>query len=170
MAITDSLTGLHNHRHFQQMFIQELGRAKRYRKLLSLIILDVDDFKKFNDAYGHATGDKILVKVGEIVGNSLRKVDYAFRYGGEEFVVMLPETPLDRAIQVADRLRESIAAETENSVPEAPGRRVTVSVGVASFPDDGTNRETIFQVMDDNLYLAKAAGKNRVWHASRAGA
>ncbi len=165
MAITDFLTGLYNHRYFQQIFNQELGRAKRYQKLMSLIMLDVDDFKMFNDRFGHAVGDKVLVAIGEIIGKSLRKVDFAFRYGGEEFVLILPETSLEHAIMAADRLRERIASETENAVPEAAGRAITVSVGVACFPEDGTSRESLFTLMDSFLYNAKAMGKNRVCHS-----
>jgi diguanylate cyclase (GGDEF)-like protein len=165
MAITDFLTGLYNHRYFQQIFNQELGRAKRYSKVMSIIILDVDDFKKFNDRFGHPVGDKVLVSIGEIISKSLRKVDFAFRYGGEEFVLILPETSLEHAILAADRLRERIARETEDAVPEAVGQAITVSVGVACFPDDGTSREDLFKLMDDFLYQAKATGKNRVCHS-----
>lgn len=166
MAITDFLTGLYNHRYFQQIFNQELGRSRRYNKQMSLVILDIDDFKKFNDSYGHAVGDKVLVAIGEIIAASLRKVDYAFRYGGEEFVLILPETPLDKAVLVADRLRERISDEAYCSAGEPGINRITVSVGVACFPDDGTSREDLFSLMDKHLYKAKALGKNTVCHAS----
>lgn len=166
MAITDFLTGLYNHRYFQQIFNQELGRAKRYQKVMSLVLLDVDDFKKFNDRFGHAVGDKVLVAIGEIINKSLRKVDFAFRYGGEEFVIILPETSLGHAVLAADRLRERIARETEDSVPEAADQAITVSVGVACFPDNGSSREALFTLMDNFLYQAKKLGKNRVCHSS----
>lgn len=165
MAITDFLTGLFNHRYFQQIFSQELGRARRYQKLMSLIILDIDDFKHFNDRFGHAVGDKVLIAIGEIMLRSLRKVDYAFRYGGEEFVVILPETSLEHAVLTAERLREKIAAEAMLEVPEADGVRVTVSSGVACYPEDGTNREDLFSLMDSFLYKAKSLGKNKVVHS-----
>jgi diguanylate cyclase (GGDEF)-like protein len=165
MAITDFLTGLYNHRYFQQILTQELGRSSRYEKILSLIILDIDDFKSFNDRFGHAVGDKILMTIGEIINRSLRKVDYAFRYGGEEFVILLPETPLENAILTVERLRERIANEASASVPEASGSRVTVSAGVACYPENGSSREDLFSLMDSYLYKAKSMGKNRVCHS-----
>jgi len=165
MAITDFLTGLYNHRYFQQILTQELGRATRYEKVLSMIILDIDNFKSFNDRYGHAVGDKVLVAIGEIINRSLRKVDYAFRYGGEEFVILLPETPLENAILTVERIREKIANDASNSVPEAHGSRVTVSAGVACFPENGSRREDLFALMDSYLYKAKSMGKNRVCHS-----
>lgn len=168
MAITDYLTGLHNHRYFQQIFNQELGRARRYQKVMSLVILDVDNFKSFNDRFGHAIGDKVLIAIGDIITRSLRKVDFAFRYGGEEFVVILPETSLEHAVLTAERLRERIARETGPCVEEAEGVQITVSAGVASYPDDGTSREDLFALMDSFLYKAKSIGKNVVCHSNAA--
>jgi diguanylate cyclase (GGDEF)-like protein len=165
MAITDFLTGLYNHRYFQQILTQELGRARRYQKMLSLIILDIDNFKSFNDRFGHAVGDKVLVAIGDIINRSLRKVDYAFRYGGEEFVILLPETCLENAVLTADRLRERIANEAIISVPEANGSIITVSAGVACYPENGTNREDLFTLMDSYMYKAKSMGKNLVCHS-----
>lgn len=166
MAITDYLTGLHNHRYFQQIFNQELGRARRYQKVMSLIILDVDNFKSFNDRYGHAVGDKVLIAIGDIILRSLRNVDFAFRYGGEEFVVILPETSLEHAVLTADRLRERIANEAAASVEEAGDTTITVSAGVAAYPENGTKREDLFSLMDSYLYKAKSMGKNLVCHST----
>lgn len=166
MAITDYLTGLHNHRYFQQIFNQELGRARRYQKIMSLIILDVDNFKSFNDRFGHAVGDKVLVAIGDIITRSLRKVDFAFRYGGEEFVIILPETSLEHAVMTAERLRERIAHEAAISIEEAEGTHITVSAGVASYPENGTSREDLFSLMDSFLYKAKSMGKNIVCHSA----
>lgn len=166
MAITDFLTGLYNHRYFQQIFAQELGRARRYQKQLSVIILDIDDFKTFNDRFGHSVGDRVLIAIGEIINRSLRKVDFAFRYGGEEFVILLPETALDNAILTAERLRERIADEAFLAVPEADGNRITVSAGVACYPENGTKREDLFSLMDSYLYKAKSMGKNKVCHST----
>lgn len=165
MAITDFLTGLYNHRYFQQILTQELGRARRYQKMLSLVILDIDNFKSFNDRYGHAVGDKVLIAIGEIINRSLRKVDYAFRYGGEEFVILLPETSLEHAVLTAERLRERIASEAADTVPESEGKSITVSAGVACYPENGSNREDLFSLMDSYLYKAKSMGKNRVCHS-----
>lgn len=165
MAITDFLTGLHNHRYFQQILTQELGRARRYEKVLSLIILDVDNFKSFNDRFGHAVGDKVLIAISEIILSSLRKVDYAFRYGGEEFIILLPETSLKHAIILAERTRIKISDEAAGLVPESCGSKITVSAGVACYPENGTNREDLFSLMDSYLYKAKSMGKNRVCHS-----
>ncbi len=166
MAITDFLTGLYNHRYFQQIFNQELGRARRYQKVMSLVILDIDNFKAFNDKYGHAVGDRILAAIGEIISRSLRKIDFAFRYGGEEFVIILPETSLEHAILTADRLRERIEQEASASLPEIQSSSITVSAGVACYPEDGTNREELFSLMDSYLYKAKSMGKNIVCHST----
>ncbi len=170
LAITDALTGLHNHRYFQEMFEQELERAKRYEKPLSLVLLDVDDFKKFNDVYGHADGDRILATIGKIITKTLRRVDFAFRYGGEEFVVLLPETRLESALQVAERLRERIETETATVLPRKIDRGVTVSVGAVFYPGDGTTREELFDAVDRLLYRAKETGKNRVYFTKENGA
>lgn len=169
MAITDYLTGLHNHRYFQQILNQELGRARRYEKVLSLIILDIDNFKSFNDRFGHAVGDKILIAIGELIMASLRKVDYAFRYGGEEFIILLPETSLKHAILTAERMRAKIAAEAAAMVPESGDSIITVSAGVACYPENGTSREDLFSLMDSYLYKAKSMGKNRVCHSIEEG-
>lgn len=163
MAITDSLTGLHNHRYFRQIFIQELTRAKRYKKPLSIIMMDVDDFKQFNDAYGHYSGDLVLTAIGKIITRTLRHIDYAFRYGGEEFMVILPDTRLAGALLVAERLRELIEHDTAMVLDDIAGRGVTVSVGVACYPDSGANREELFNKVDSLLYKAKELGKNNVY-------
>jgi diguanylate cyclase (GGDEF)-like protein len=163
MAITDSLTGLHNHRYFRQIFTQEMTRAKRYKKPLSIIMMDVDDFKKFNDAYGHHSGDLVLTAIGKIITRTLRHIDYAFRYGGEEFIVILPDTRLAGALLVADRLRELIEHDTAMALDDIAGRGVTVSGGVACYPDSGANSDELFNKVDSLLYKAKELGKNNVY-------
>jgi diguanylate cyclase (GGDEF)-like protein len=167
MAITDGLTGLYNHRYFHQIVAQELDRARRYEKPLSLIMMDVDDFKKFNDRYGHKNGDRVLATVGEIINETLRSVDCAFRYGGEEFVVLLPETRLDSAVEVAERLRENIETEATVRVDDI-GENVTVSIGVACFPFHGDTKEKLLDHVDELLYRAKSHGKNQVHYESAA--
>lgn len=169
MAITDVLTGLHNHRYFKQVFAQEVGRAKRYQKPLSVILMDVDDFKKYNDTYGHPAGDETLRVIGDVVMKTIRSVDYGFRYGGEEFVILLPETKLASALQVAERLRERIEAETTAVLSGPTGRGVTVSAGVAAFPDNGARPKELFATVDGLLYKAKAFGKNKVYHVKEGG-
>ena len=164
MAITDSLTGLHNHRYFKQYFKQEMGRAKRYHKPFAIIMMDVDDFKSFNDSYGHAVGDSLLCVLGGVIMETIRGVDVAFRYGGEEFIVLLPETRLDKAILAAERLRAAIQTGTMDKLA-GPGRcGVTVSIGVASYPENADKTDELFNIVDSLLYRAKRCGKNKVYH------
>jgi diguanylate cyclase (GGDEF)-like protein len=162
MAITDSLTGLHNHRYFHQVFNMELRRAKRYRKRLGILMIDVDNFKKFNDTFGHAKGDLILSVIGKIIKRNMRKVDFAFRYGGEEFIVLLPEAGFESALNAAERLRQAIETETLEMLKGEAMEGVTVSIGIARYPEDGTGRVKLFKVVDDLLYKAKLSGKNKV--------
>lgn len=164
MAITDSLTGLHNHRYFKQYFKQEMGRAKRYRKPLSIIMMDVDDFKSFNDSFGHAAGDLLLGSMGALIMQTIRGVDVAFRYGGEELIVLLPETRLEKAILAAERLRESVQNGTAKELVGGATRGVTVSIGVASFPENADTMDELFNIVDSLLYRAKRCGKNKVYH------
>ena len=164
MAITDALTGLHNHRYFKQYFKQEMGRAKRYHKPLSIIMMDVDDFKTFNDSFGHATGDLLLSYLGAIIMQTIRGVDVAFRYGGEELVVLLPDTKLDQAMLAAERLRLSIQDGTAGELVGCATRGVTVSVGVANYPENADNMDELFNIVDTLLYRAKHCGKNKVYH------
>lgn len=164
MAITDSLTGLHNHRYFKQYFKQEMGRAKRYHKPFSIIMMDVDDFKSYNDCFGHATGDQLLATMGALILETIRGVDVAFRYGGEEFIVLLPETRLDKAILAAERLRDSVQKGTANRLAGSATRGVTISIGVASYPENADKMDELFNIVDSLLYTAKRCGKNKVYH------
>lgn len=164
MAITDSLTGLHNHRYFKQYFKQEMGRAKRYHKPFSIIMMDVDDFKSYNDSFGHATGDELLATLGSLILDTIRGVDVAFRYGGEEFIVLLPETTLEKAILAAERLRDSIQKGTAKRLASGASRGVTISIGVASYPENSDKMDELFNIVDSLLYRAKRCGKNTVYH------
>jgi diguanylate cyclase (GGDEF)-like protein len=163
LACTDGLTGLYNHRQFKQMFRDEMGRAVRYQKALALIMLDIDDFKKFNDTYGHPAGDNVLTTVACILRKSLRECDLAFRYGGEEFILLLPETCMEEALVAAERVRSAIERDSARSLAKV-ARGVTVSVGVASYPRDGSDADGLLRVVDDLLYRAKGLGKNQVHH------
>jgi len=164
MAITDALTGLHNHRYFKTYFRREMGRAQRYHKPFSIIMMDVDDFKSFNDSFGHAVGDRILQVLGEVIMETVRGVDVAFRYGGEEFIVLLPETRLDKAILAAERLREAVQTGTTGRLTGPAGAGVTVSIGVASYPENADKTDELFNIVDSLLYRAKRCGKNKVYH------
>ncbi len=162
LSVTDPLTGLKNHGFFFERLSEELERARRYERPLAVIIADIDDFKAINDTYGHVTGDKVLRSLGEAFGKRLREVDVACRIGGEEFGFALPETDLDGAMRVANRLRESIE---ELDIPEAGF--VTLSIGVAVFPTHADNQEELIETADMALYQAKHEGKNCVRAAGR---
>ncbi len=158
-AITDGLTGLFNRRHFTQTLRHELSRARRHNSKVSLVLFDVDDFKKLNDTKGHPEGDKVLVRTASLIKAGVREIDMASRYGGEEFAVILPETSRTGAYVVADRVRQSV----EHHFRRTRGvSNVTVSGGVATFPDDATTFADLVKKADLGLYRAKAAGKNRI--------
>ncbi|MDA8427975.1 MAG: sensor domain-containing diguanylate cyclase [Geobacteraceae bacterium] len=162
MAITDALTGLYNRRYFEQVLPQELERARRYKQSFGLLMIDVDNFKNFNDAFGHPMGDRILVTIAKTIEKALRNVDFAFRYGGEELAVILPETSLKSASQIAERIRQRVIADTRKLMRTTSKEPITVSVGVACFPVDGADADKLVVAADDLLYQAKAAGKNCV--------
>lgn len=161
LATTDGLTGLFVHRHFQEKLQGELSRAKRFRRPLSVCMMDIDHFKKVNDTYGHQTGDMVLRAVAALLRDrGGRDEDILARYGGEEFVLALVETPKRTALTVAERIRRTIAEHTfQNNDVVLP---VTISIGVGSFPDDADNREHVIACADQALYHAKESGRNRV--------
>jgi len=159
-SIHDGLTGLYNYAHFQVLLADEVARARRYGHPLALLMLDVDDFKSYNDLYGHPAGNRALRGLATILQNSSRRTDRVARYGGEEFVVVLPETDRREAMVVAGRLRRAVQQGTRTGAEFR--RPITVSVGVADYPRDADSpQELVFQA-DQRLYRAKAAGKNRV--------
>jgi diguanylate cyclase (GGDEF)-like protein len=160
LAITDSLTGLYNRRHFSKMGEDEVRRAIRYRRSLSAIMLDIDHFKRANDTYGHSVGDQILQAVAERCRQELRSVDVVGRYGGDEFVILLPENDLSAAKQVAERLRKSIA---QRKLDTARGSAtVTASLGVSAMNGKQTTLEDLLSRADQALYAAKQNGRNQV--------
>ena len=162
LAIRDGLTGAYNHRYFQEKLDTEIVRASRQNKDLSLLLLDVDHFKKFNDTYGHQEGDRVLRTVSEIIQSTLRdKVDTVCRYGGEEFAVILPECDANAGRESADRILKGIG----NHFFGTGGKsvyRVTASIGLAAYPFDGDNPEKLTKAADEALYMAKNAGRNCV--------
>lgn len=162
MAIRDGLTGCFNHRYFQERLGEEMVKAERYNKDLCLALLDVDHFKKFNDTYGHQEGDRVLRIVSEVIRNTVRnKIDTVARYGGEEFAVILPECDGNAGKEWADRIRKNVESYLfENN--GKPLYRVTVSVGVSTFPFDSREQKVLIQLADKALYEAKKNGRNRV--------
>jgi len=163
LSITDGLTGLHNLRHFYTQVKGEIERSNRYRHPLSLLLLDIDDFKVFNDTYGHLEGDKVLTRLGQVIRRCLRKIDTAYRYGGEEFTVVLPETRGHDATALAERIRREFEQENFTARPGLKIRK-TVSLGVAQYIP-GEELSAFLKRADENMYLAKRDGKNRVHFA-----
>lgn len=162
LAVKDGLTGLFNHRYFYDSLGKEIKRAERYKTDLSLLILDVDDFKHYNDAHGHPEGDILLKKLGEIILETLRNVDITCRHGGEEFSVILPQTGKEVAAVTAERIRRAIQEYKFAFEDSQPLGDVTVSIGASSFPVDSTAIDNLVKKADDALYMAKREGKNRI--------
>ncbi|MBU2489091.1 MAG: diguanylate cyclase [Proteobacteria bacterium] len=161
LANRDGLTGLFNHRYFQEALSKDFQRAMRYHESLSCVLLDIDFFKKFNDTYGHQTGDVVLSTLGRLIEDSLRETDLAARYGGEEFALVLYHTPAPAAFMVAERLRESVEAHEFKA--DELSLKVTISVGVATFPHaEIPDHKTLVECADKALYRAKEAGRNQV--------
>ena len=158
-ANIDGLTDIYNHRYFQERLSSEMERAHRYERVLSVIMFDLDNFKTYNDTWGHQDGDKLLMWFADICGKHIRNIDVLARYGGEEFVVILPETPSAEALDVAERIRISIEKQSIGAFGK--GRSATVSAGVASFPCDGKTRHSLILNADAALYYAKQQGKNK---------
>jgi len=159
-ATTDGLTGLVNHRTFQERFQAMLGRAERHHFPVSLILTDIDHFKKINDNYGHPTGDEVLRRISAILGASARKIDIGARYGGEEFAIVLEATDRVGARNLAERIRGEVEQASFQSAGKGPFK-ATLSLGVASYPDDGTIKADLIARADQALYTAKHSGRNR---------
>jgi diguanylate cyclase (GGDEF)-like protein len=161
-AVTDELTGLSNKRAFTDVAYKEAARAQRFSHPLSLLMLDIDDFKKVNDTYGHLQGDEVLRRIGRILRAESRGIDEPARYGGEEFAVALPETGTEGAIGLAERVRERIEREQVPFVDREGNLRITASVGVATLPEAAGDVQALIAAADGALYAAKRGGKNRV--------
>jgi diguanylate cyclase (GGDEF)-like protein len=159
LSITDGLTKLHNHRFFQDHLTREIKRVSRTGEPLSMLISDIDDFKRLNDRLGHAAGDELLVGIARVLNDAIRETDFLARYGGEEFVVLLPGTDLRGAVTIAEKIREGVAAGSYILDSTHQLTKVTVSIGVAQYAG---SRKRFFQAADQALYRAKAAGKNCV--------
>lgn len=162
LAYTDTLTGLDNRRQFQQTLAEEAARAERYGRKLSLLMLDIDRFKSFNDTLGHPAGDALLAQLAVVLRNALRTVDRPARYGGEEFSVLCPETGQEEAHLIAERIRRTVAETPFLLGERAEAASVTVSIGYATYPADARATADLIQKADQALYAAKAGGRNAV--------
>lgn len=160
-VMRDPLTGLYNKRHFDRVLETEMERARRGQQPLSIILLDLDHFKSINDRFGHPAGDHVLHAAAQILKGELRMTDVPCRYGGEEFVIILPTTPLTTAVQVAERLRSALKRAPIDTDKGAV--RLTASLGVAVFrPDQKTTAASLIERADEKLYEAKRSGRDRV--------
>ena len=162
MAISDALTGLFNRRHVMERFSEELERAKRLKEALACIMIDIDNFKNINDTYGHLIGDRTLREVSEILKNSIRTYDIAGRYGGEEFLIILPDTGFEDALILAERIRAGIKAQPAAKSDLTPPIKVTISLGIASMRDTDISIDNMIKRADDGLYAAKKSGRDKV--------
>ncbi len=163
LAITDGLTGAYNRRHLIEYLEKEVARARRHQRPLSLLLFDVDHFKKINDTHGHLAGDRVLEEIGaRLRARFLRRGEFFARFGGEEFVVVLPETEAEEGRKAAERLRSTIANEAFRLGGKSI--QVTVSVGVASLGPQASTSHGLLAIADENLYRAKREGRDRVGH------
>jgi len=166
LSITDGLTGLYNHRYLHEQLAREIRRSDRYRAPLTCLMLDIDDFKKVNDQWGHPFGDAVLAKTAGLIRETVRTTDTVGRYGGEEFLVMMPQTSREAALLLAERIRRTVEA-----YPFSLGDgmvHVTLSIGLATYPSltlGVRNKSALLSAADQALYKAKRTGKNRtvVW-------
>jgi len=165
LAVTDGLTGLFNHRHFQERLAQEFNRLERFSDPISLLIIDIDHFKKINDTYGHPVGDSVLKGIAEKIKKTIRNIDVPARYGGEEFTVILPGTDENGAMNMAERLRKAIGATKFAS--EKGAFSVNVSIGISTFTKEIRSKEELVETADKALYHAKRNGRNQsiLWSA-----
>ncbi len=160
MAITDALTQVYCRRYFLERFSEELKRSRKNKLHLCFLMIDLDNFKQFNDRYGHLVGDAILRQVSKTIGDMVRQIDFIGRYGGEELAIVLAETDKEQASFAAERIRQAIEASVIKAYDEE--LRVTVSIGVSTFPDNTDHMRDLIEMADQALYLAKETGKNKV--------
>ena len=162
LSVRDDLTQLHNRRHFQEILPLEIKRSQRFNKPLSLLMIDIDHFKKFNDRYGHLAGDACLKEFVHVVNSKIREVDFFARFGGEEFVMILPSTPKSDGIKVAGKIVTLIRDHLFKVDDKSENEKLTVSIGVAAYPDDALAMEELIDATDIALYKAKEKGRDRV--------
>ena len=164
LFIKDEKTDLYNYRHFKDHLIVDVARAKRFEEKVSMAMIDIDRFKAYNDANGHVAGDIVLEKMAGIIREECRESDIPARFGGEEFAILFPRTDSTKAIEIVDRLRQIIAAEPFYHEKALPGGQLTISAGIATYPDDAVDWYSLINTADKALYRAKQTGRNRVVH------
>ena len=164
LTITDPLTGLLNRRYLHERSKDELSRSERRAHPLSLLMLDIDGFKACNDSFGHPFGDKVLKKIADTLLNTVRSMDIVSRYGGDEFIVILPETAESLAVDIAERIRLNVVDKVSppRDAMDAAPSMLTVSIGIVCYPEHGKTVEALLEHVDKALYRAKNAGKNRI--------
>lgn len=163
LAITDGLTGLYNYRYFKEHLTQELNRAKRHKLEVSVVMLDIDHFKHYNDTNGHPAGDTVLKQISRLLKDNIRNIDLAARYGGEEFVLVLLEANKASAKIVAEKIRRLIEEHQFEFEEAQPNGKITISTGVATFPEDGQDFDALVKIADQRLYRAKQSGRNTIF-------
>lgn len=156
LSILDGLTNVYNYRYFHESIEKEISRAERYNQFFSLLMVDIDDFKKYNDTHGHLFGDRLLKQIALSLKEAVRAADTVFRYGGDEFIILLPMTTKEQALKAAERLQNVI----KQNFP------LTISIGISNFPEDRGDKESIIKKADLALYQAKHSGRNKVCYAS----
>ncbi|AAM72338.1 MAG TPA: GGDEF domain-containing protein [Chlorobaculum sp.] len=162
LHIRDEKTNLYNYRHFKEHLIIDVERARRFNGDISLAMIDIDNFKNYNDRYGHVAGDRALARIAEIIRKECRMTDIPSRFGGDEFAILFPKTDRATALDISERLRNIIYAEPFEHESKQPGGQLTVSIGVASWLDDATDGTSLIVNADKALYKAKSSGKNMV--------
>ncbi|HEC69173.1 MAG TPA: GGDEF domain-containing protein [Candidatus Omnitrophica bacterium] len=161
ISLTDSLTHLPNRRYFMERYEDEFRRSEKFKFDLSFLMVDIDHFKNYNDTFGHLAGDVILREVANLLKENIREIDFVGRFGGEEFSIFLPQTSKEQAISVSERLREKIAESEIQAYDEKV--KLTISIGVATFPENSRDKDLLIEVADKALYQAKQKGRNRVF-------
>ncbi len=162
LAETDTMTKLYNKNYIFEFLPYEIARTKALNEQLTILMLDVDDFKHYNDTNGHPEGDKVLIEIAQILINTTRDRDFCARYGGEEFLVVLPKATVDTGQHIAERIRQTIENTQFFNEESQPGGKLTISIGLAGFPEHGEDVNTLIKKADLALYYSKKEGKNRV--------
>lgn len=168
LTITDELTGIYNRRYFNQRYEREILRAKRYGRTVTVVMVDIDHFKVYNDTHGHLKGDELLKTFCSLLDSIIRKADILARYGGEEFVLILPEIKKQKAIQAAEKFRRAIEKHKFDGEASQPNGKITISLGLATYPTDASDSKSLLEIADQSLYAVKSSVRNAVGYYTNA--